>query len=92
LRQVEKFLGEPVVGFIPSDYQTAVNSINLGTRWFNRMRPAKSHWKFRRIAQTLSTGVMPVEEPKARRAFWSSFLKRQPAQPKFELQTSLEKV
>ena len=30
LRQVEKFLGEPVVGFIPSDYQTAVTSINLG--------------------------------------------------------------
>ena len=31
LRQVEKFLGEPVIGFIPSDYQTAVTSINLGT-------------------------------------------------------------
>ena len=30
LRQVEKFLGEPVIGFIPSDYQTAVTSINLG--------------------------------------------------------------
>ena len=31
LRQVEKFLGEPCIGFVPSDYQTAVNSINLGT-------------------------------------------------------------
>src|SRR6185312_5191735 len=31
LNQVEKFLGEPVVSFVPSDYQTAVNSINLGT-------------------------------------------------------------
>ena len=30
LRQVEKFLGEPVDRFIPSDYQTAVTSINLG--------------------------------------------------------------
>ncbi|HEX6285267.1 MAG TPA: AAA family ATPase, partial [Pyrinomonadaceae bacterium] len=29
LRQVEKFLGEPCVGFVPSDYQTAVSSINL---------------------------------------------------------------
>src|SRR5213595_1476357 len=28
LREVEKFLGEPVTGFIPSDYQTAVTSIN----------------------------------------------------------------
>ena len=30
LRQVEKFLGEPVIGFVPSDYQTAVTSINSG--------------------------------------------------------------
>jgi pilus assembly protein CpaE len=30
LRQVERFLGERVTGFITSDYRTAVNSINLG--------------------------------------------------------------
>lgn len=30
LRQVERYLGERVTGFVQSDYQTAVNSINLG--------------------------------------------------------------
>src|SRR3954469_20583854 len=30
LQQVERFLKEKVAGFIPSDYQTAVTSINLG--------------------------------------------------------------
>jgi pilus assembly protein CpaE len=92
LRQVEKFLGEPVVGFVPSDYQTAVNSINLGTPLVQSDATSKIALEIRRIAQTISTGVMPVEDAKPRRAFWSSFLKRQPAQPKFELQTSLEKV
>jgi pilus assembly protein CpaE len=30
LRQVERFLGESVMGYVQSDYRTAVNSINLG--------------------------------------------------------------
>src|SRR5919202_1195394 len=30
LRQVERFLGERVMGYVQSDYKTAVNSINLG--------------------------------------------------------------
>ena len=92
LRQVEKFLGEPVVGFVPSDYQTAVSSINLGTPLVQSDPSSKIALEVRRIAQTLANGVILTEEPKPRRAFWSSFLKRQPAQPQFELQTSLEKV
>lgn len=92
LRQVEKFLGEPVVGFVPSDYQTAVNSINLGTPLVQSDATSKIALEIRRIAQTIATGVAPVEEVKPRRAFWSTFLKRQPVPPKFELQTSLEKV
>ena len=31
LQQVERFLGERVVGFVPNDYRAAVNSVNLGT-------------------------------------------------------------
>src|SRR6201991_301870 len=93
LRQVERFLGEPVVAFVPSDYQTAVNSINLGTPLVQSDPTSKIAGEIRRIAQTLSHGVLPIEAPKARRPFWSSFLNRQPApQPKFDLQTSLEKV
>jgi len=92
LRQVEKFLGEPVVGFVPSDYQTAVNSINLGTPLVQSDPTSKIALEIRRIAQTLSAGVLPLEDPKPRRAFWSTFLKRQPAEPKFELKASMEKA
>jgi pilus assembly protein CpaE len=93
LRQVEKFLGEPVIAFVPSDYQTAVNSINLGTPLAQSDPNSRIAVEIRRMAQTVASGVLPLAEAKPRRAFWNSFLKRQPAaQPKFDLQTSLEKV
>jgi pilus assembly protein CpaE len=93
LRQVEKFLGEPVVGFVPSDYQTAVNSINLGTPLVQSEPTSKIALEIRRIAQQISMGVAPINNAKPRRAFWNSFLKKQPAQqPQFNLQTSMEKV
>ena len=92
LRQVEKFLGEPVVAFVPSDYQTAVNSINLGTPLVTSDANSKIALEIRRIAQTISSGVLPLEEKKPRGAFWNSFLKRQPEQGQMELRTSLEKV
>lgn len=93
LRQVEKFLGEPVVGFVPSDYQTAVSSINLGTPLVQAEPTSKIAMEIRRIAQEISLGVMPLDEAKPRRGFFSSLLKKQPAaQPQFNLQTSMEKV
>ncbi len=92
LRQVEKFLGEPVVGFVPSDYQTAVSSINLGTPLVQAEPTSKIAMEVRRIAQQMSLGVAPIEESSQRRGFLSSFLKKQPSQKQFNLQTSLEKV
>jgi pilus assembly protein CpaE len=93
LRQVEKFLGEPVIGFIPSDYQTAVTSINLGQPLVQSEPNSKIALEIRRIARTITTGAPDVyEEPKPRRALWNSFFKRERAQTQFELQTSLEKV
>ena len=92
LRQVEKFLGEPVVGFVPSDYQTAVSSINLGTPLVNSDPNSKIALEIRRITQVISSEVLPLNEPKPRRAFWNNFLKRQSSETKFNLQTSLEKV
>ncbi len=56
LRQVEKFLGEPVVGFVPSDYQTAVGSINLGTPLVQAEPTSKIALEIRRIAQQMSLG------------------------------------
>lgn len=92
LRQVEKFLGEPCVGFVPSDYQTAVSSINLGTPLVQAEPSSKIAMEIRRIAGEISLGVMPLAETKPRRSLWNSFMKKQPAQQQLKLQTSMEKV
>ncbi|HKO95580.1 MAG TPA: AAA family ATPase [Pyrinomonadaceae bacterium] len=90
LRQVEKFLGEPVVGFIPSDYQTAVTSINLGQPLLRSEPNSKMALEIARIARTISMGSSPVveQESKQRRTLWNSFFKREVAANQFELQTS----
>src|SRR6478672_11263346 len=90
LRQVEKFLNEPVIGFVPSDYQTAVSSINLGTPLVQSEPTSKIALEIRRIAEQISVGVAPLSNAKPRRAFWDSFLKK--PQKQFNLQTSMEKV
>lgn len=92
LRQVEKFLGEPVIGFIPSDYQTAVNSINLGTPLVKSDPQSKIAQEVRRISHTLGQKTAAVDELKPKRHFWDSLMKREPAQPGFDLHTSMEKV
>jgi pilus assembly protein CpaE len=77
LREVEKFLGEPVIGFVPSDYQTAVNSINLGQPLVHSDGNSKIALEIRRIARTIVSGIVPVEEdPRPRRAIWKSIFKR----------------
>ena len=87
LRQVEKFLGEPVIGFIPSDYQTAVTSINLGQPLVQSEPNSKIAQEIRRIARTLATvGVEVQEEPKPRRTLWSSLFRREEPQNSLELQ------
>ena len=92
LRQVEKFLGEPVVGFVPSDYQTAVGSINLGTPLVQAEPTSKIALEIRRIAQQMALGLAPIDESEQRRPFWAGLLKKQAAQPNFKLQASMEKV
>jgi pilus assembly protein CpaE len=94
LRQVEKFLGEPVIGFVPSDYQTTVNSINLGTPLVKSDPGSKISQEIKRIAQKLNDGaaVLTQEEPQPRKSLWNSFLKRGQAHHSLNLQTSMEKV
>ena len=92
LRQVEKFLGEPVVGFVPSDYQTAVGSINLGTPLVLSDTSSKIAQEIRRISETIAVGVAPIEDAKPRRAVWKSLFKRDVNQQHLKLETSLEKV
>jgi pilus assembly protein CpaE len=86
LRQVEKFLGEPVIGFIPSDYQTAVTSINLGQPLVQSEPGSKIAHEIRRITGVLISAPVPAqEESKPRRTLWSSFFKRSTPPSQIEL-------
>ena len=88
LRQIEKFLGEPVIGFIPSDYQTAVTSINLGQPLVQSEPNSKLAQEIRRIASTFATGVEETQpDVKARKSLWNSIFKRS-ARERLELQVS----
>lgn len=92
LRQVEKFLGEPVIGFVPSDYQTAVNSINLGTPLVKSDPQSKIAHEIRRISNALGQQTVSVQEIRPQRSFWNTFFKREAVPQQFDLQTSMEKV
>ena len=87
LRHVEKFLGEPVIGFVPSDYQTAVTSINLGQPLVLSEPNSKIAQEVRRVAQTITAGAVEVlEAPQPRKKLWTSFFKRERMQNQLELQ------
>jgi pilus assembly protein CpaE len=87
LRQVEKFLGEPVIGFIPSDYQTAVTSINLGQPLVQSDSSSKISLEIKRIARTIASGAVPIEENALpRRTLWNSLFKREAQVNQLELQ------
>lgn len=89
LRQVEKFLGEPVIGFIPSDYQMAVTSINLGQPLVQSDSGSKIALEIKRIAQTIARGAVPATEiTPPRTNFWNSLFKRQATPAALELQVS----
>jgi len=92
LRQVEKFLGEPVTGFIPSDYQTAVTSINLGQPLVQSDSNSKIAQEIRRLAKVIGGGTVAVAPAKPERTFWSSLMRRTEEQPPLGFQTTLEKV
>lgn len=91
LRQVEKFLGEPVIGYVPSDYQTAVTSINLGQPLVQSDPNSKIALEIKRITKTIASGAVRIEpETHPRRRVWDSIFKRETPQ-NLKLQTSLEK-
>ncbi len=93
LQQVEKFLGEPVIGFVPSDYQTAVTSINLGQPLVQSEPNCRISLEIKRIAKIVTNGTAPTEElAKPRKTLWASLFKRDAAQSQFDLQATMEKV
>ncbi|HLM59067.1 MAG TPA: AAA family ATPase [Pyrinomonadaceae bacterium] len=79
LRQVERFLGERVMGYVQSDYKTAVNSINLGQPLVTSEPGSKIATELRQIASQV-TGAAPAQapqqEPQPRRRLFGSLLRR----------------
>ena len=80
LHQVEKFLGEPVVGFVQSDYQTAVSSINLGQPLVQSNPNSRIAVEIQRIAAAIIGDSMHTEEPQTeRRNIWNTLFRRERA-------------
>jgi pilus assembly protein CpaE len=92
LRQVEKFLNEPVIGFIGSDYQLAVTSINLGTPLSLSEPDSKIAQEIRRVARTVTGSDAPLDLPKPQRNIWTSLFKREQNSTQFDFQASPGKI
>ncbi|MDQ3817037.1 MAG: AAA family ATPase [Acidobacteriota bacterium] len=77
LQQVERYLKEKVTGFVSSDYQMAVTSINLGQPLVQSEPSSKIATEINRIT-TIITGatVTAADEQPQRRKIWSSLFKR----------------
>ncbi len=54
LQQVERFLGERVVGFVPNDYRAAVNSVNLGKPLVESTPSSSISLEIKRVAAIIS--------------------------------------
>ncbi|MDT5157020.1 MAG: pilus assembly protein CpaE [Acidobacteriota bacterium] len=81
LRQVERYLGERVMGFVTSDYRTAVNSINLGQPLVESEPASRIAGEIRQIAASLigsGTHSAPLapEAERARRGLISGLFRR----------------
>ncbi|MDT4953041.1 MAG: pilus assembly protein CpaE [Acidobacteriota bacterium] len=95
LQQVERFLKERVTGFVASDYQTAVTSINLGQPLVQSEPSSKIALELKRITATIiGQSAQATEEQPQRRKIWSGLFKRSSnnAQQQLDLRATLEKV
>lgn len=94
LQQVERFLKERVAGFVSSDYQMAVTSINLGQPLVQSDPSSKIAIEIKRITATI-IGQSPhaSEQAPQKRKLWDGLFKRnRRGQPKLDLHPTLEKV
>jgi pilus assembly protein CpaE len=91
LRQVERFLGERVAGYVQSDYRTAVNSINLGRPLVDSDPQSKVATELRQIAARFGASAhAPV--PDTRRRTLGSFFRREKAADKETVGNQLSAV
>src|SRR5687768_17474228 len=94
-KQVEDLLGEPVVGYVQSDYRAAVNSINLGQPLIESAPTSKVAADLRNISAKLFDGKLeqaatPSGEP--RRSFNSLFRRQQVNVEDFGLTAALDRA
>lgn len=82
LRQVERYLGERVMGYVQSDYRTAVNSINLGQPLVEAEPNSKIGMELRQIAANFSRAARPLAAPPQRRRLLGSIFRRDKAAEK----------
>ena len=91
LRQVERFLGERVAGYVQSDYRTAVNSINLGRPLVDSDPQSKVATELRQIAARFGASAhAPVLD--TRRRTLGSFFRREKAADKEAVGNQLSAV
>jgi pilus assembly protein CpaE len=76
LHQVERFLGERVAGFITSDYQTAVNSINLGQPLVQSEPNSKIAHEIRKVAAAIAGDESLAEVDTSKKSIWGSIFKK----------------
>jgi pilus assembly protein CpaE len=95
LQQVERFLKEKVTGFVTSDYQTAVTSINLGQPLVQSEPSSKISIEIKRITATI-TGASSGgadEQPQRRKIFGSLFKRnKESAANEIDINAALEKA
>ena len=94
LRQVERFLGERVTGYVQSDYRTAVNSINLGQPLVESEPQSKIATELRQIAERFcaSAAAAPPPAREPRRGLLGSFFKKEKAAKKEAVGSQLTAV
>jgi pilus assembly protein CpaE len=76
IKQVEHYLGERVVGYVQSDYNTAVNSINLGRPLVESDPSSKIAGEIRQIAAGLTGAPAAAAAAEPRRRIWQSVFGR----------------
>ena len=79
LRQVERYLGERVMGYVQSDYRTAVNSINLGQPLVESEPASKIATELRQIAAHFSHTAQTAMTTELRRGLLGSLFRREKA-------------
>jgi len=90
LRQVEKFLGERVIGIVPNDYRAAVNSVNLGRPLVESQQSSAITAEFKRLASTIAGD--PATEERNQKGFLGSLFRRNAPSTSLVLSTSLNKA